>query len=446
MSFVSNALGFNNSYTTTSGGGAYAPQYQSTAQKNLTDVLSNQGALANQLLQQSQGAGPNIAQLQLQQATNQNIQQGAGLIGSQRGMNPALAARVIAQQTAAANQNAAGQSGVLRAQQQLAAQQGLANVYGQQAGENLTNLGQLTQAQTAANQSNAGAAAQNAQQGAGLAGGILGGVSSAISSFLAEGGEVESPQKKLQRLLVSPGNKVVPMHLADGGLSLFGNSMIPVVQPAPSTYMPTSGGNYGSATPSSYGAGLSVGQGLASLFSKSKSSPADPLAGATSLGSTSSYDPTLTAFGNAAANNPGQAAGNAGFAGDGVINPDETDQSITQGDTAYKNAAHGGKVPAMVSPGERFIPPKYVEAVRNGKKKASEVAPKFPGKARVSGDDEENDTIPVKLPTGGVVVKRTKANSDEDAREFLQQIAKDKAKKNAPSGYTRILTARRKNA
>ena len=47
-------------------------------------------------------------------------------------MNPALAARLIAQQTAGANQQAAGQSGLMRAEQQLAAQNALANVYGQQ--------------------------------------------------------------------------------------------------------------------------------------------------------------------------------------------------------------------------------------------------------------------------------------------------------------------------
>lgn len=161
-----------------------------TAQSRIGDVFGAQGALAQQLAAQSQGQGPNIAQLQLEQATNRNIQQGAGMLGSVRGMNPALAARLIAQQTAAANQQAAGQSGLMRAEQQLAAQNALANVYGQQgnlatAGGQLANqnlgvnqqaLGQQNQqivgAREAADKLNQQTAAENAKASAGALGGI----------------------------------------------------------------------------------------------------------------------------------------------------------------------------------------------------------------------------------------------------------------------------------
>lgn len=168
-------------------------------------VNANQGNLAQQLNAQSQGQGPNIANLQLQQATDQNNKQAAGAIASQRGMNPALAARQIQMQAAANNQQAAGQSGVLRAQQQLASQGALANVYGQQANENLTgaqlanqqlgiNQGALTAQNNAivgandnANQINANTAANNASAAQSAGGGFLGGVGSVLSSPIGQG-------------------------------------------------------------------------------------------------------------------------------------------------------------------------------------------------------------------------------------------------------------------
>src|SRR5271168_4459152 len=150
MSFISNAVsGITNQFSPTSAASqgnqqivdqAALTQNAANANANYGNVNTNQAALAQQLQAQANGQGPNIANLQLQQATNQNNQQAAGAIASQRGMNPALAQRIISQQAANNNQQAAGQSGVLRAQQQLAAQQGLANVYGQQGTEANANL------------------------------------------------------------------------------------------------------------------------------------------------------------------------------------------------------------------------------------------------------------------------------------------------------------------
>lgn len=178
-----------------------------TAESQIGNVFANQGTLAQQLAAQAQGQGPNIAQLQLQQATNRNIAQGAGLIGSQRGMNPALAARLIAQQTAAANQEAAGQSGLMRAQQQLAAQGALANVYGQQ-GNLATAGGQLAnqnlsinqQALSNQNQQIVGANekaqtinAEAAQKNADVSGKLIGGLTSGLSGALAAGSTPSTP-------------------------------------------------------------------------------------------------------------------------------------------------------------------------------------------------------------------------------------------------------------
>jgi len=179
--------------------GDYASQL---AQSN--QVFGQQSNLANQLLAQSQGQGPNIAAMQLQQATDRNNQQAAGQMASQRGMNPALAARLIAQNQAANNQQMAGQSGILRAQQQLAAQGQLANVYGQQAGQSLqggqlanSNLDvnqralsnqnqQIVNAHGQANEINAKAAQENANARGKLQAGAMEGLSTGLTTLLGQ--------------------------------------------------------------------------------------------------------------------------------------------------------------------------------------------------------------------------------------------------------------------
>jgi hypothetical protein len=95
-------------------------------------ILAQQGGLAQQqqglaqaLLAQSQGQGPNPAQLQYQQNVAQAGQQAAGMIASAHGLNPALVARQAAMAQGDAQQNAAANSATLQAQQQIAAQQAL---------------------------------------------------------------------------------------------------------------------------------------------------------------------------------------------------------------------------------------------------------------------------------------------------------------------------------
>lgn len=390
MSFVSNALGISNGYQATSGAGANGvanSAQQALDTSNTNNVYGEQGNLAQQLLAQSQGAGPNIANLQLQQATNQNNQQAAGAEASQRGMNPALAQRLIAQQQASNNQNAAGQSGVLRAQQQLASQNALANVYGQQQGVSSTNLGTLTGAQTSANNANAQIAQNNSNQNAGIAGGILGAAGSMFGG-MAEGGKVG-----MEKLSFPPSAKVHPLHLAFGGMG--------------STPMNNIDPQLAAGAPDLFGGVKSPGQ-----------SASDPLAGIQSLGSPAT----------------GGAAETAGASGLSSMAP------------LMLAAAHGGKIPVMLSPGELKIPKHKVAAVARGKETASEAGQRVPGKAKVKGDSLENDTFPTYANSGDVIIKRTKAQNDKDAREFLLAIKADKDKKEGPSGYAKILAMRRKSA
>lgn len=410
MSFISNLIGSNNGYTVQSGAGSNNVEQQKTDTTNLNNVFGQQSDLAKQLLAQTQGAGPNIADLQLKQATNQNNQQAAGAIASQKGMNPALAARIIANQQAMNNQNAAGQSGVLRAQQQLAAQQGLANVYGEQAGEAQNNFNTITQANAAANQANAGIAQSNANQAGQLAGGLLGGAASILAA--SSGGEIKTPQKHLQDLLISIGNKVRPKHFYDGGSTQINTadpldsivSEANLDEAANPTYSSTGPGSF-----SKFANGFSAGYKNSAAASSPLSSAPSPI------------------FGNVPTNSP---------------MPQNMFSNINIPLTALSRAK-GGSIPVMLSPGELRIHKKDVASVLEGRKKASEVGDRVPGKAKVKGDSLKNDTFATYANSGDVIVKRTKAQNDKDAREFLLEIEKEKARKNGPSGYAKILAMKR---
>ena len=96
--------------------------------------------------------------------------------------------------------------------------------------------------------------------------------------------------------------------------------------------------------------------------------------------------------------------------------------------------AKGGKVNALVSPGERFLKPDDVKDVAKGKKNPMEAGVKIPGKPVVPGakDDYANDIVPKKLETGGIVIPRhitQGKNPGKDASDFVMAIINKKGKK-----------------
>lgn len=139
---------------------------------NGNQLVQGEQTLADQLAAQAQGQGPNPALEQLKQTTDMNNRMAASQISSQKGINPALAARLGMQQGAANNQGAAGQAATLRAQQILAAQQGLQH---QQA---LMQGGINSQ-----NQLNSGANRQNSQN----ANNVVGGFANGLGASAAQG-------------------------------------------------------------------------------------------------------------------------------------------------------------------------------------------------------------------------------------------------------------------
>ena len=132
-------------------------------QQNLANVMNAQGGqgmqqqstLSNMLLNEAQGKGPNPAAQALANATAANTANQAALMAGQRGAsaNPALIARQAAMQGAANQQTAAGQSALMQAEQQLAAQGQLQQL----------SANQISQQQAAQNALNTFAQGANAQ-------------------------------------------------------------------------------------------------------------------------------------------------------------------------------------------------------------------------------------------------------------------------------------------
>lgn len=93
--------------------------------------------------------------------------------------------------------------------------------------------------------------------------------------------------------------------------------------------------------------------------------------------------------------------------------------------------AHGGAVPAMVSPGERYLSPKEVEKVAKGKKEPMKAGERIPGKAKVDGakNSYRNDTVAKTLETGGIVLPRSVTQAKNPAKEAAKFVNAILAKK-----------------
>jgi hypothetical protein len=197
--------------------GAAADQYK--AQQQAT--YNQQQGLAEALKQQMMGAGPSPAQEMLKQATNRGIKQSSAMVASQKGINPALAQRLAAENAAASSQEAAGQGAVLRAQERIAAMGGLAGVLGQMGTQSLQGQGQYLGANANENQTNAGIAQANTAATAGVVGSLLNSAGAAGQGGMrgkAEGGKIDglanvpgdSYANDTVPAMLSPGEIVIP--------------------------------------------------------------------------------------------------------------------------------------------------------------------------------------------------------------------------------------------
>lgn len=213
--FLGGVLGTQNNFHADPRTNDYKVQqggYASAAQQAILAAQQNQSQQSdyiNQLRGQANGTGaPSVAQMLLQQQTAKNAQGAASAIASQRGMNPALAAKLALDQAAGQNQQAAGQGAILRSQEQLQAQGLLGQALGQQGSQNNVLLGttggldanlqglgaqvagQNAQLALGADQINAGVAGQNAGTAGALVGGLIAGTGAAgpMGSIKTPGG------------------------------------------------------------------------------------------------------------------------------------------------------------------------------------------------------------------------------------------------------------------
>jgi hypothetical protein len=389
MGFLSGLLGSNSSFHADTGVNPYAAQADDAQaqqailqQQQFADAagrsngLANQSSVFNQLQGVANGQGPNPAQAMLAQATGANTATQAALMAGQRGasQNAGLIARQAAQQGGANQQAAAGQAATMQANQSLGALNQLGGLAGQQVAQQQQALsgynaaaqglrGQNLQAQSGANQINADTAKQNAANNAGIAGGIIGGGASALT-----------------KVKLAQGGSVIPM-AAGGELSLgsgYGNNIDQQL-------------SFNATDPNA------MVKGFKDTFKPSDKAPATiaeqgPMKEV--VGATGEADIGQSPFGQRAAIG-------------GLIHAYSDGGHILEyGRNLYAN---GGKVDALVSPGERYLPPREVEEVAKGKKDPMKAGEKIPGKPKVGGakNSYANDTVPKKLDEGGIVIPRS---------------------------------------
>ncbi len=371
-----NAEQLGNAYTGAQNALAGQQALATTLAPQAATAVQNQNALANQYAAMAQGRGPNVAQNQLNQATGQNVAQQAALMAGQRGSgaNAGLLARQNAMQGAGIQQQAAGQAATLGAQQQIAAQNNLANLSNaqiSQTGQAATGLSSAAQGeqgilqgannafnnsivgmQSNINNVNSQTSAANQNMAGNTMGGIMKGVS-AISSMFAEGGEVDQEPTDLGKFTPAPSD-------AGSSPNIPGTSALPADQ---TNFSDSMGG--GSKGGGGGGGGI---MGLAAMLAKG-----------------------------------------------GPIHSDHYHAHVSN------YFAKGGKVPAMVSPGEIYLTPENVHKVVNEGADPLKIGQRIGGKAKVKGDSYKNDTIRADLDEGGVVVDRKNAMDSSKAALFVHQ-------------------------
>lgn len=203
----------------------FDPDYLRKMYEQQNGIYKDQNNLAQVLQQQIAGNGPNPAQTQYQMNVGNNIANAQGLIASQRGLNPALAARMGSNAASKANQEATLGSALLNQQQQIAATNSLQSLYAQmnqanQGYQNLYNTGQ-----SGAEGLNQKTEAANAQTRGQITGGLMNAAGGAAGKAIgaAHGGFIDgqanvsgdSAENDTVHAMLSPGEIVIPRSKAN---------------------------------------------------------------------------------------------------------------------------------------------------------------------------------------------------------------------------------------
>lgn len=441
-----------------------------TGQENLANTLAPQAGtavgaqnvLGQQYAQQAAGQGPNVAKTMLNQTTGQNVANQAALMAGQRGAsaNPALLAREAAQQGATTQQQAAGQAATMQAQQQIAAEQAQAQLAANQIAQSQGATTAATQANQGeqgilqgANTANAGIQGQLAGQTMAGQQKILGGIGNAlgaVTGLFEEGGEVHGP-KKLD--FIHKMTKLGMDHFHGPKMSDGGSVPGPVLPGADSFVkgFRQAHADGGEVQKMADGGGLNVPQ----VNYQAPNNPFIPIQPSQSNFTLGNYDTSpmwgkdpkkdnkdkkSNTMDQMNADIPAQAQSVLGASpqilsdiplavgaakGGEMHNPFEGphDNPFVN----YFSMSKGGKVPALVSPGEIYLNPEQVQKVIQDDVDPAKIGKKYGGKAKVKGDSKKNDFIPDDLDDGGVVIDREHVMSPEKRKLFVHKsIAKKK--------------------
>lgn len=421
-----NVAQLNNAYTGANNAINAEVGLANTVNPGVQTGVNAQNQVLNQELAMAGGAGPNPAKAQLAQTTGTNVSNEAAALAGQRGSsaNVGLAARTIGQQGATTQEQAAGQAATLEAQQQIAAQNNAVNIAAQQVaqGQGATTAlnsaqqneqGILQNANTSLN--NAGVSQQsninnvNAQQNANVLGGITKAASALpiVGGLFERGGEVGkagiSPHGKHKLDFIHKMTKMGMEHYDSGGS---------VYNPIQDQTAPID---------------IHSGENLNLTPIGGKKKEASPVPMGTSSDST---DPNITGQNNSLAASSDVMTGGAADAGPSAALAEDAGilamaykggEMHSHFDNHFENYFKGGeskKVPAMVSPGEVYLPPDAVDRVKHGADPLKE-GMRIPGKAKVRGDSLKNDTVPATLEEGGVVIDREHVKHPDKARLFV---------------------------
>lgn len=483
----------------------------STLTPQATSAVSNQNDLALQLAAMTRGEGPNPAAAELAQNTAANVAQTGAEMAGARGAsgNVGLMARQIGQRGAATQQTAAGQEATLKAQQQIAAQQNLANLANNQisqTGQATTGLNSAAQneqallqnANTSANNAavgmqsninntNAQTSAANQNMAANTMGGIMSAVSGASSMFGKDGGLVE----KEHHVKLAEMNAVSLKHgkkYGEGGeveapdLGNFKASDDDASSPniASGASLPADQTDFAKSMQKQGGGGGGGMSSMMGLLALADGGPVplspNPLIGQSGMNSPGnwvpgSFNPGIASSGPSIGNAVTLPANKESFSKDvenlsksskgkgsqssaSSISPGASgglsnDSMSTLKDYAFADGgnvcegphrshvanflfADGGKVPAMLSPGEIYLSPDNVHKVIHEGANPMKVGQKIHGKASKKNDSLKNDTVPMDLEAGGVVIPRhitTHKMSAEKAELFVHRaLARKKAR------------------
>lgn len=326
--------------------------------------IGNQSQVYNQLQGVANGTGPNPAQAMLANATGANVANQAALMAGQRGAGANVG--LMARQ--------AGQQGANI--QQQAAGQGAAL----QANQSLNALGAAGNMAGQQVQNQMGATAQNNAANQAYQQGLL----NAQGQYNASEAGVQSSINSANAGMASTAMK--------GQQDMIGGLL----------------GGAGSAMGMAEGGEVSQG-GPQSTFGKF-------LAGMEPMGNVAQLSQGANDFGSGI----GAALGRS-FA---PSVPMQAGYKMGN-QIAMKD---GGKVPAMVSPGEGWLPPeKAKEVVKDGKNPLS-IAEKIPGKPKYPGNDYRNDVVPKNLKEGGVVIPNSVMQSSDPAGNAAKFVAATLAK------------------